>query len=161
MAGRVGRQQYASENSNAGPDMNGEIGLICLTGIACASTLTLDALKLVVMLYKHLYSDLPNYEAGNYLVECEWLGCIFTVALFVAMLMIPIYFRWVPVMTIVGKWMKVLKSTYIGDLNTNIGQSIAVGIWNEGPSAIDIHGLAQLRPNEKETVTDNLALLRD
>ncbi len=131
---------------------NGEIGLICLT---------LDALKLVVMLSKHLYSDLPNYEAGNYLVECEWLGSIFTVALAGAMLMIPIYFQWVPVMTIMGKWMKVLKSTYTGDLNANIGQSTAMGAWNERPSAIDIHGLAQLRPNGKETVTHNLVMLSD
>lgn len=73
----------------------GGIGLIYLTSILYASTLTLDALNILLIYHEHLYFELPNYEAGKYMVECEWL--VYTVIVY-AILMIPVCLQWMPVM---------------------------------------------------------------
>lgn len=118
------------------------------------------------MYHEHLYSKLPGYEAGNYLVECEWLVYIFMVLLVNAISTIPIYLPWMPVMAILAEWTRVIKSTYIGDqrggrLDTNNGKSTATGAWHEGPSTIDGCRSAQLGPNEDPSTMTNAAMLSD
>lgn len=134
---------------------NCEIGLMCLTGIVCASTLTLNALNLLVMMHTHIYPEVPTYEAGNASVECEWAGYIYVLALTGVMLAIPIYLQWLPVMSIMKLWTTTIKSTYYdqrGDhLSTNIDKSTATQACSEGASAINDCPSVEPGPKENQS----------
>ncbi len=134
---------------------NCELGLTCLTGIVCASTLTLNALNLLNMMHTHIYPGVPIYETGNASVECEWAGYIFVLALTGVMLTIPIYFQWLPVMSIVTIWTTTIRSTSYDQrgnhLYNNINKSTATEGWYEAPSVIDEHSAVELGPKEEKS----------